>query len=279
MYTYANHARLRANLRPLTLHFFFFFFKRFPLGLIIRKDIRSCFFISSREKRILFFPLRLPPFQRCVKHSSFFPINFSPPRNFQFSIEFRASRAPKTISRYGSKGNEKQSETNQSLMETATREQWRRGGKVTPVKKKKEWKKFEIYECIESARCRFLTGGGGNWIDGGGGRQFRRGSAASICARRRRLLDKRSNSLCKEIYYGARRDVFSIPPFSEGMRIYLLYIYMYIHTFFHRLSNTFHVAATRSPRSSSSCILRDILEWREANGNRQMIHEDVKRDV
>lgn len=159
------------------------------------------------------------------------------------------------------------------------REQWRRGGKVTPVKKKKEWKKFEIYECIESARCRFLTGGGGNWIDGGGGRQFRRGSAASICARRRRLLDKRSNSLCKEIYYGARRDVFSIPPFSEGMRIYLLYIYMYIHTFFHRLSNTFHVAATRSPRSSSSCILRDILEWREANGNRQMIHEDVKRDV
>lgn len=27
------------------------------------------------------------------------------------------------------------------------------------------------------------------------------------------------------------------------------------------------------------CILRDILEWREANGNRQMIHEDVKRDV
>lgn len=279
MYTYANHARLRANVRPLTLRFFFFF-KRFPLGLIIRKDIRSCFFISSREKRILFFPLRLPPFQRCVKHSSFFPINFSPPRNFQFSIEFRASRAPKTISRYGSKGNEKQSETNQSLMETATREQWRRGGKVTPVKKKKkEWKKFEIYECIESARCRFLTGGGGNWIDGGGGRQFRRGSAASICARRRRLLDKRSNSLCKEIYYGARRDVFSIPPFSEGMRIYLLYIYMYIHTFFHRLSNTFHVAATRSPRSSSSCILRDILEWREANGNRQMIHEDVKRDV
>lgn len=122
--------------------FFFFFFKRFPLGLIIRKDIRSCFFISSREKRILFFPLRLPPFQRCVKHSSFFPINFSPPRNFQFSIEFRASRAPKTISRYGSKGNEKQSETNQSLMETATREQWRRGGKVTPVKKKKRMEKI-----------------------------------------------------------------------------------------------------------------------------------------
>lgn len=143
MYTYANHARLRANVRPLTLRFFFFFFfKRFPLGLIIRKDIRSCFFISSREKRILFFPLRLPPFQRCVKHSSFFPINFSPPRNFQFSIEFRASRAPKTISRYGSKGNEKQSETNQSLMETATREQWRRGGKVTPVKKKKRMEKI-----------------------------------------------------------------------------------------------------------------------------------------
>lgn len=64
-----------------------------------------------------------------------------------------------------------------------------------------------------------------------------------------------------------------------GGNAYIFTIYMYIHTFFHRLSNTFHVAATRSPRSSSSCILRDILEWREANGNRQMIHEDVKRDV
>lgn len=124
---------------------------------------------------------------------------------------------------------------------------------------------------ISCARCRFLTGRKLNPRE----RQFRRGSAASICARRRRLLDKRSNFLCKEIYYGG--GMYSPSPSSEGS-VYIRYIYIYIYLFpppSEYISRASHALASLV----IPCILRDILEWREANGNRQMIHEDVKRDV
>lgn len=73
------------------------------------------------------------------------------------------------------------------------------------------------------------------------------------------------------------RDVFSIPILG-GKRIYSLHIYIYIYLFpppSEYISRASHALASLV----IPCILRDILEWREANGNRQMIHEDVKRDV
>lgn len=92
---------------------------------------------------------------------------------------------------------------------------------------------------ISCARCRFLTGRKLNPRE----RQFRRGSAASICARRRRLLDKRSNSLCKEIYYGG--GMYSPSPSSEGS-VYIRYIYIYIYIPF---SAAFRIHFTCQPRA------------------------------
>lgn len=82
--------------------------------------------------------------------------------------------------------------------------------------------------------------------------------------RRRRLLDKRSNSLCKEIYRyegGSIPPLASSPSYSSGS---------VRDTFPPRVPNTFHVPASRHPVSFG------ILQWR-GHGTGQMIHEDVKR--
>lgn len=131
-------------------------------------------------------------------------------------------------------------------METATREQWRRGGKVTPVKKKKEWKKFEIYECIESARCRFLTGGGENWIDGEGGgnsgvgplHQFAR-DAAVYLTNDQILYAKKSTT--------GRGGMYSPSLRSRRECVYIYYIYVYTHLFppsFEYISRGSHALAS-----------------------------------
>lgn len=105
-------------------------------------------------------------------------------------------------------------------------------------------------------------------------KQFREHrSAASICARRR-LLDKRSNSLCKEIY--------------EGYSLLLLFFPTPVLPFFgwkaFAILSTTAAAAFRihlyQPRVSPRVISYPPGYYNAGrNGNRQMIHERVKRDV
>lgn len=99
-------------------------------------------------------------------------------------------------------------------------------------------------------------------------------SAASICARRR-LLDKRSNSLCKEIYEGYS---FAVPLSSFSS--------LSLHTLrpLSTQKRSRYFPQLRIHLYTTTCSLR-VISYPTGyyngvrNGNRQMIHEDVKRDV
>ena len=127
-----------------------------------------------------------------------------------------------------------------------------------------------VQDRISRCTSAFSTGGGEEiqsaW------KQFpEHRSAASICARRR-LLDKRSNSLCKEIYEGCSLSL-SLSLSLRSIRALLR---------LESVRDTF--PPSRIHLYTTTCSLRVISHpagyYNGArNGNRQMIHEDVKRDV
>lgn len=136
-------------------------------------------------------------------------------------------------------------ETNQSLMETVMREQWRRGGKVTPVKRKKNGKNSKSMNASNRRDAGFSRGeeGIGSTEEGGGNsgvgplHQFAR-DAAVYLTNDQILYAKKSTT--------GRGGMYSPSLHSRRECVYIYYIYICIYTPF---STVFRIHFTWQPRA------------------------------